>query len=169
MKKLWNFVSDIGYSPDLPAEEARRIKLLCRLNFISFTVLTIYFFVELFLGIFTFIPIIFGMQLFVGIDLYLLYKRMYTLAKHFAVVFVSMSIGFFMLYTGDNFNEALFIPLVAMPLIIFKNKKVAVFYLFYILAFMFVCKKLQTSVDPLIILTPDEISFFRILNISSAA
>jgi len=169
MKKLWKFVSTIGYSPDLDPAEARRIQLLCRLNFISFVVLLFYFLVEMALGIYAFIPVIIAMKFFVGIDLYLLYKHLYIFAKNLAVFMVAFCIGFFMLYTGDNFNEALFIPLITMPLIIFKNKKVAIFYLFAILAFMLVCKKLQTIVDPLLILTNDQMIFFRTFNVLSAA
>jgi hypothetical protein len=168
MKKIWDFVSNIGYSSDMSYEEARRIKLLCRLNSISFIVLLIYLLVELLLGIYTFIPIILTMELLVGIDLLFLCLHYYKLAKNMAVITVSICIGFFMLYTGDNFNEALFVPLSIMPLIIFKNRKVAFFYLFYLLACMVVCKKLQTEVTPLIKLTPEQMSFFRLLNISNA-
>ncbi len=169
MKKLWNFISNMGYSPDLIPEEARRIKLLCRLNFISFLVLFSYFVTEIVLGIYTFIPFLIIMELFVAIDLFLLYKQFYMLAKHFAIVIVSLCIDFFTLYTGDTFSEALFIALVAMPLIIFKNKKIALFYLFVMIASIIILKKLQPSVIPLLILTDEEIGFFRTLNIICAA
>lgn len=159
----------MGYSAGLPPEEARRIKLLCRLNLISFLVLLSYFITELILGIYTFIPFLIVMELFVALDLFLLYKQAVALAKNFAIVIVSLCIGFFTLYTGDTFSEASFIPLVAMPLIIFKNKKVALYYLFTTLVFVVVLKKLQPSVIPLIILTNEEIAFFRILNIACAA
>ncbi len=159
----------MGYSPDLIAEEARRIKLLCRLNFIASLVVLLYIVLEFILRIYTFLPFLFVMQLFVVIDLYLLYRRAYVLAKHFAVILISASISFFTLYTGDTFSEALFIPTIAMPLIIFKNKRVAVFYLFVIIVLVVILKMVQSNFIPLITLNKSETGFFILVNIISAA
>jgi len=159
----------MGYTPGMAHEEARRIKLLSRLNVISFMVLLLYFVVEVTVGIYTFIPLLLLMKCFVFVDLFLLYKKAYLAAKHFSMIIIAACISFFTLFTGNTFSEATLIPLAAMPLIIFKNKKTAVFYLIVVLVLVVILKLNQASVTPLINLSKQEEVLFKILNILSAA
>jgi hypothetical protein len=147
----------------------RRIRLLARLNFISALVLLIYAIAELFLHIYTFLLPIGIMIFLVVVDLLLLKFQKIVAAKHFAVIVVSTSISFFTLTTGDNYSEALFIPLVTMPLLIFKNKHTSFFYIFYILLLIITVKITQQYVQPLVELNNTEQIFFKTMNTLSAA
>lgn len=165
MKKIWNTISDVGIHPELNHEEARRIRLLNRLNFISFVTLLIYIFIEWAIGVYMFIPGLIGMCGLVFITSVFLYNRKYKLAKNFAVLVIASCISFFTLNTGEAFSEALFIPLSVMPLIVFKNKKVALFYLFFLATLTVILKLLQPHVDPMLHLEGQQLLFFRILNL----
>lgn len=165
MKNLWSFISDIGCYPELDFEERRRITLLNRLNFISFVVLLIYMVVEIFIHVYVFIPFLIIMLFFVSITSILLYNRRYKLAKNFAVLIIAACISFFMLNTGNAMSEVLFIPLCVMPLIVFKNKKASVFYLFFIIVLSVVLRCVQPFVDPLLKLHEEEFFFFRTMNL----
>jgi len=123
MKKFWEFISNMGFNLDLSHEEVRRIKLLCRLNFITYLVMLAYLIVDLIIGIYTFIPLIITIMVFLVIILFLLYKKAYAPAKHSSMIVIAICISFFTLFTGEMFSEAFFIPLVAMPLLIFKCRK----------------------------------------------
>lgn len=169
MKKFWDFISNLGYTPELPHEEARRIKLLSRLNAISFLNLLLYLVIDLFIQVHTFIPLIGTTMLFLIINLFLLYKRIYTLAKHSSGLTIAFCISFLTLATGDTFSEAFFIPLTAMPLIIFKERKIALMYLFSILALIVILKLEQSSFTPLIKVNAQQRILFTILNITCSA
>ncbi len=169
MKKFWDFISSMGYSPDLSLEEARRIKLLSRLNSITFWVLLLYLIVDLIIGIHTFIPLLITIMFFLAVNLFLLYKKAYAPAKHFSMIVIAICIGFFTLFTGEMFSEAFFIPLVAMPLIIFKCRKTAGCYLVALLVLVVVLKLNQASVTPLITATKEEAMLFKLLNIICSA
>ena len=169
MKKLWCFISNMGYNPDLDLEEARRIKLLCRLNFITFLVLLFYLVVNLASGIHAFIPLLIVTMIFLASNLYLLYKKVYAPAKHFSIFSIAFCISFFILFNGDTFSEAFFIPLAAMPLIVFKEKKHAVLYLMAFIVLIIALKLMQSSIVPLTTLGKEELLFFKILNVVSSA
>jgi serine phosphatase RsbU (regulator of sigma subunit) len=165
MKNLWSFISDVGCYPELDLEEKRRIRLLNRLSFISFVVLMVYMIVEIIIHVYVFIPFLIIMLGFVVITFLLLHNRKYTFAKNFAVILISICISFFMLNTGNAMSEILFVPLTAMPLIVFRNKKASVFYLLYILALSVVLRLVQPYIDPLLKLNEDEFIFFRAMNL----
>lgn len=165
MKKFWDYISQIGCYPELNFEEQRRIKLMNRLSFIAFVVLLIYLFIELLMKVYVFIPGLILMLFLVVITFTLLYYKKYRTAKNFAVILISLCIAFFVLTTGEAFSEALFIPLSVMPLIIFSNKKVSVFYLFYLIILTVILKTIQPHITPLLILEGDQLLFFRIMNI----
>jgi serine phosphatase RsbU (regulator of sigma subunit) len=164
-KGVWNNVSDIGCHPELDYEEIRRIRLMNRLNFISALVLLIYMVVEILMKVYVFIPFLILMLFLVTITFLLLYYRKYRTAKNFAVLVISICISFFVLNTGNALSEVLFVPLSVMPLIIFRDKRISVFYLFFIIALSFVLRILQPYVDPLLHLTEEEFFFFRAMNI----
>jgi serine phosphatase RsbU (regulator of sigma subunit) len=165
MKKCWSFISGIGCYPDIAFEEIRRLQLMNRLNFITFVVLFIYIIIELFLQVYLFIPGLVLMLFLVLVTFMLLYKRKYSLAKNYATIIIAGCISFFVLATGEAFSEALFIPLSVMPLIVFRNKKTSVFYLFFIISIAIVLKIIQPSVTPLIILDDQLMQLFRIMNL----
>jgi hypothetical protein len=169
MKKFWDYISSMGYSPDLSHEEARRIKLLSRLNSITFWVLLLYLTVDLTIGIHTFIPLLLSIMFFLTINLFLLYKKIYAPVKHFSMVVIAACISFFTLFTGEMFSEAFFIPLVAMPLIIFKCRKTAGCYLVGLLVLVVTLKLNHASVTPLINATKEEAMLFKLLNIVCSA
>lgn len=145
------------------------MRLLARLNFISGIVLLVYAIAELFLGIYTFLAPIGIMLLLVVVDLLLLKYKKTIEAKHFAVVVVSLSISFFAITTGDNYSEALFIPLITMPLIVFRNKKTSFYYVLYILFLIITVKIIQPYFVPLVELSKQEALFFKTMNTVSAA
>jgi len=167
--KFWNKISNVGYCDTLDAYEIRRVRLLARLNFMAVLVLFFYVIAELFLNIYSFLAPIGIMILLVVIDLLLLKFQKIATAKHFAIITISLSIGFFTLTTGDNYSEALFIPLMAMPLIIFKNKKTSFFYIFYILVLIVSVKFLQQYTQAWVELSSKEQVFFKTVNTLSAA
>ena len=169
MKQLWDFISNLGYSSGLTHEEARRIKLLSRLNFITFIVLLFYFIVNLVIGIHSFLLLLIVTMFFLVTNLYLLYKKAYTVAKHFSIIIIAFCIGFFVLFNGDTFSEAFFIPLTAMPLIVFKDKKVAVFYLIVFIVLIISLKLNQSLFIPLTNLGKEELVFFKIMNVTCSA
>ncbi len=169
MKKFWEFISSMGFSPDLSHEEVRRIKLLSRLNFITFLVLLFYLIVNLIIGINTFIPLLIITILSLTTNLFLLYKKIYAPAKHISMTIIAICIGFFTLFNGDTFSEAFFIPLVAMPLIVFKDKKISVFYLIALIILVVVLKVSQGYIAPLTNLGKEELMFFKILNVICSA
>jgi serine phosphatase RsbU (regulator of sigma subunit) len=169
MKKIWYFVSTIGSSPNLTHEEARRVQLLSRLNFITFLVLLFYFIVNGLTGIYTFLPLLGITMLFLVCNLFLLHKKLYTPAKHFSVYSISFCISFFVLFNGDTFSEAFFIPLAAMPLIIFSEKKIAVWYLIAFVILIIGLKLGQAFIAPLVILRQKEIMIFKTMNVACSA
>lgn len=169
MKRFWDFISNVGYSQALSHEEARRIKLLSRINSITFLVLLLYVLVDLIINVHTFIPFIATTIGFLAINLFLLYKKVYAPAKHFSGVTIALCISFFTLFTGNTFSEAFFIPLAGMPLIIFKERRTAVGYLFVILVLIVALKLNQGSFVPFIKITAEQQMLFTILNITSAA
>jgi hypothetical protein len=150
MKKFWDYISSMGYSPDLSHEEARRIKLLSRLNSIIFMVLCLYVLVNLILRIYVFIPHLLVAMFFLATNLMLLYKKAYAAAKHFSMFNITLAISFFSLFTGDVFTVAYFIPLAAMPLVIFKCRKTAGSYLAALLILGVIIRLMQSHVTPLI-------------------
>lgn len=168
MKNFWNFISDVGCYADLDYEERRRIKLLNRLNFISAVVLAIYLVVELFMRVHVFVPFLFLMFLMITITFLLIYNRKYRIAKNFAVIVIAICISFFVLNTGDALSEVLFVPLTVMPLIIFRDKRISVFYMFFLIALSVVLRIAQPYVDPLLKLTVEEFFFFKTMNIINA-
>jgi serine phosphatase RsbU (regulator of sigma subunit) len=165
MKKLWNSISDLGCYSELDQEEKRRIMLLNRLNFISLVVLIIYLVVEVLIEVYVFIPYLVVMIFMVSITSTLIYLKRYTLAKHFAVIIIAVCISFFVLNTGNAMSEVLFIPLSVMPLIVFRNKNVALFYLFSIVIISLALRMVQPYVDPLLKLNEEEFFFFRAMNL----
>ena len=169
MKKLWDFVSDLGYSTDLAHEEARRVKLLSRLNFITLLALLFYFIVNLSTGILIFLPLLAVTMLFLTTNLFLLSKKIYAPAKHFSVFSIALCVSFFILFNGDSFSEAFYIPLAAMPLIIFKERKNAVSYLIAVLVLIVALKLAQAVTVPLVKLSSAEMLLFKILNVTSSA
>jgi serine phosphatase RsbU (regulator of sigma subunit) len=169
MKKLWDFISNLGYNPGLTYEEIRRIKLLSRLNFITFLVLLFYFIVNVSIGIHSFLLLLTITMFCLATNLFLLHKKIYTPAKHFSIVIIAFCIGFFVLFNGDTFSEAFFIPLVAMPLIVFKEKKVAVFYLIALIFLIVVLKINQASFESLTKLGLEEMMLFKTMNVACAA
>lgn len=165
MKSFWNFISDVGCYDNLDYEEGRRIRLLNRLNFISAVVLAIYLVVEMFMRVHVFIPFLFIMFLLIAITFLLIYNRYYRIAKNFAVIVIAICISFFTLNTGDALSEVLLVPLTVMPLIIFKDKRVSVFYLFFLIALSVALRMAQPYIDPLLKLNEQEFFFFKTMNI----
>ena len=159
----------MGFSPDLSHEEARRTKLLSRLNSIIFMVVSLYMVVNLLLRIFVFIPYILAAMFFLAINLMLLYKRAYAAAKHFSIFNNALAISFFSLSTGDIFTVSYFIPLAAMPLVIFKCRKTASVYLVAILALSLVTKFIQAKFTPFIAQTEVLSILFSIISIVCSA
>lgn len=170
MKKIWDFISCFGNHSSLDPEEARRVQLLARLNFISFLVLVLYMVVEIILQVKAFLPGLALMELCVGIDLFLLYKRKYEFAKHFSVAIITISIGFFILFTPrHSFSEALFVPLSAVPLIIFASRRKAFIYLIVFMLLIPILKYAQTFLTPLVEIEEEQLDIFRLVSIMSAA
>jgi len=165
MKNCWNFISDIGCYPDLSVAEQRRIRLMNRLNLITAVVLLFYIVVEIFIKVYVFIPFLIVMLAFVHITYFLLHNRRYRTAKNFAVLVIAACISFFTLNTGNAMSEVLFIPLSVMPLIIFSDKRMSVFYLFFIMALSVALRTIQPYIDPLLKLSEDEFYFFRVMNL----
>lgn len=170
MKKAWEFISGIGYTPELSAEEARRIKLLTRLNLIAFLVLLMYMIVELFLRIWFFFPGLLLMQTCVVIDLCQLHRGRIIFAKHFSIIIITLSICFFALFTGPGtYNESLFIPLTIAPLVIFQCRRTAFIYLLCLLAMIIIVKLVQPLLDPLVVLSDTLTRLFLLINLLSSA
>ncbi|MDF2437948.1 MAG: protein serine/threonine phosphatase [Bacteroidota bacterium] len=165
MKKLWNFISYVGCDTDLDYQERRRLMLLNRLNLISFLVLVLYMIIEVIMHVYVFIPFIVGMLFLCLITFGLVSLRWYSSAKHFAVLVITMCICFFTLNTGDALSEVLFIPLSAMPLIIFKDKRISIFYLFFLIGVSVIVRKMQSHMVPLLVLSQDQYFFFRAVNL----
>jgi len=169
MKTLWSFVSNLGQSTNLAYEESRRIKLLSRLNFITFIVLLFYFIINLVVGIHSFLALLIITMFFLCLNLFLLCMHRFTLAKHFSITVIAFCIGFFVVFNGDSFSEAFFIPLTAMPLIVFRNKRVAIVYLAVFVALVIVLKTIQSSVIPLTALSGEVLFLFKTMNVTCAA
>ncbi|MBL7883187.1 MAG: hypothetical protein JNL69_03915, partial [Bacteroidia bacterium] len=166
---IWKYISNIGCNAQLDEAEQRRIRLLSQLNFICAVVLAVYVIAQIFVGVYWFFPAIAVMVMFIIIDMWLLKIRLYAIAKHFAVLTVSCSISFFSLTTGDTYSEALFIPLITMPLLVFRSKKSSIFYFVLILLLIVGIKIGQKHVTPLLELNSGVIYFFRALNTLIAA
>lgn len=166
---IWKYISNIGCNAQLDEAEQRRIRLLSQLNFISAVVLAIYLISQIIVGIYWFFPAIAVMVLFIIIDLWLLKVRLYAIAKHFAVLTVCCSISFFSLFTGDTYNEALFVPLITMPLLVFKNRKSSLFYFILIIGLIVAVKIGQKYTSSLLELSVEVTYFYRILNTVIAA
>ena len=169
MKKFWEFISSMGYSADLGHEEIRRVKLLSRLNSIIFMVLSLYMVVNLLLRIYVFVPYLLAAMFFLAINLMLLYKKAYAAAKHFSIFNIALAISFFSLSTGDVFTVSYFIPLAAMPLVIFKCRKTATVYLVAILALSLITKFVQPTITPFIAQTELLSMLFSIISIVCSA
>jgi serine phosphatase RsbU (regulator of sigma subunit) len=168
MKNCWNFISEIGCYPELSYEESRRVRLLNRLSFISFAALLLYMTVEFALRIYVLIPFVAFMLLIIPFTFIFLYYRKYAAAKNYAVIITTICISFFVLNTGEALSEVLFVPLIAMPLIIFRDRRISIFYLLIITALTLVLRILQSSVEPLLRLSGDEFFLFRATNIINA-
>ncbi|MCE3278640.1 MAG: protein serine/threonine phosphatase [Bacteroidetes bacterium] len=164
-KNCWNFISDVGCYSELDHSEQRRLQLLNRLNAISFIVLIFYMIVEIGLDVYVFIPYLIFMLSLVLVTFGLLYKKHYRTAKNFSVMALAGCIIFFSINTGDSWSEVLFIPLTAMPLIIFRHKKISVFYLIIILLLTVALRFTKEYFDPLLHLNGDEIGLFRAMNL----
>jgi serine phosphatase RsbU (regulator of sigma subunit) len=164
-KNCWNFISDVGCYSELDHSEQRRLQLLNRLNAISFIVLIFYMIVEIGLNVYVFIPYLIFMLSLVLVTFGLLYKKYYRTAKNFSVMALAGCIIFFSINTGDSWSEVLFIPLTAMPLIIFRHKKISVFYLIIILLLTVALRFTKEYFDPLLHLNGDEIGLFRAMNL----
>lgn len=169
MKKLWDTISRLGYDELLPPEETRRIRLLTRINFLASLVLIFYIVLEALLGIYAFIPGLLLMEFCVIIDLYLIHTKKHSAAKHFSVIIIGISIAFFALFIGKNsFSEALFIPLSAVTLIIFRARKTAVLYLLFFFLLIVVIRQLQPVVPPLAEIDDQIMEFMRLMGILSS-
>ncbi len=167
--KLWKYICLIGFDKEHSFEEQRRIRLLAVLNAICAIVLSLYLILELIFGLHNFLPAVSCMFLFVFTDLILLHKKQYTAAKHFAIMSVSCSVTYIGMYSSNTHGEALFIPLITMPLIIFKNKNTSVFYFFLILIMLALVKIYQDDVIPLIDIHGSTLIFFKATNMVTAA
>lgn len=165
MKQFWNRISKLGCTADMEFDEARRIRLLNRINFITALVLVLYLVIELSIGITVFVPGLLLMLALSALTFLFTFKRKLRLAKNFAVIVISWCISYFVLATGDAAAEAMFIPLCIMPLIIFKNKRPSAFYLFYLSVLFVFLKFSQQHITPLLVLTPTLLFLFRIINI----
>ena len=169
MKKLWDTISRLGYDELLPPEEARRMRLLTRINFLASLVLLFYIMTEALLGIYAFLPPLLLMELCVVIDIYLIYIKKHVFAKHFSVIVIAVSIGFFALFVGRNsFSEGLFIPLSAVTLIIFRARKTAVVYLLCFFFLIIAIRQVQPHVPPLAEINDHVMEFMRVSGILSS-
>ncbi len=166
---IWNYICQIGYNPEHSFEEQRRIKLLAILNSICAIVLLLYLILELIFSLHGFLPAVSCMFIFVFLDLYFLKIKKYVIAKHFAILTVSCSITYIGLFSANTHGEALFIPLITMPLIIFKNKSNSIFYFFLVLIMLVFVKLFQDSVTPLIDVEGRTLLFFKATNLLTAA
>jgi serine phosphatase RsbU (regulator of sigma subunit) len=165
LKRIWEFTSDIGCHKDLDPEEVRRLQLMNRLNLITFLALVFYMVLEIIICVYIFIPFLILMLVLVLITFLLLHKRKYFFAKNYATIIIAGCISFFVLATGEAFSEALFIPLAVMPLIVFRKRRSAVFYLFFLIALATALKIVQSSVTPLLMIEGPMLQFFRIMNL----
>lgn len=166
MRKLWKFISELGFHEGLPSEEVRRLRLLSRLNFIAFDVLLVYLVVELWMGVFAFMPYIAVVEAMLLFDLFLLHKRKYAAAKYFSIITMAGTIVFFALTTGEDvLSDLLLIPLVAMPLVVLKSRKEAFIILGLLIALLLAVKSIQPSFEPWLDLDVEGRIFMSRMNI----
>lgn len=165
MASLWHQISNVGAKHLSDIEEIKRLKLLNRVIALTIIVLSFYLVVELFLEIYEFIPFVLGMIGLVLIDFYFISVGKIEFGKHFASFLVMLCLSFFVLNIGDTFSEALFIPFVAAPLVIFKSKKIAYIYLILVLILLVVLKTAQQYYTPIIELSEQQFIIFKTMNV----
>jgi len=169
MIKLRCFIINLGYDERLPEEEARRITLLTKINFVAIGVLLFYLLLELYFAKYAFIPAILTTIFLSIVDTWFIYLGFYKLAKHFGILMIAASVSFFVLSFVEAFTEVSFIPLCATPLVIFKNKKTAYRYLALILLLIVFLKSIQSNFPPIMVFTETELQIARLINLASAA
>lgn len=166
LRKLWAFISNIGIHPNLTQEKVIRVKLTNRICFISFSAYLVYQIIDLFLGIHAFTWEVIMVELVLLFVLFLLYRRVYNIAKFILFFVIVISVSSFTVAMGTKATDYLMlIPLSVMPLLVFNNKKLAILFLLFIYLDIFAVWKIAQVVDPVMSFPSNLYTFFNKVNV----